>query len=130
MQERKPSENIDEFVRFLEESKEIYEMAKAKCEEFDSMDRLIYWSHKFEFASDKSERNRLGTAYQRVRQERRRYKDLCDEYKVVYDFGSSENNKSTLRRMKGMIDRQKYKESYLESNRVYKAGEQSDTARR
>lgn len=127
MQERKPSENIDEFVQFLEEVKEIYETAKAKCEEFDSMDRLIYWSHKFEFANDKSERNRLATAYQRERQERRRYKDLCDEYKVIYDFVNSENNKSTLRRMKGMIDRQKHKENYLESDRVYKAGVKNDT---
>lgn len=127
MQGKKPSECINEFVHFLEESKKLYEMAKSKCEEFDSMERLIYWSHKFELAKDKSERNRLATAYQKERRERRKYKDICDQYKAVYGFINSDNNKSILKRMKGLIGNQRQNEKYLESDRSYKAGVKNDT---
>ena len=120
---KKPSEITREFVNFLEESKPLYESAKKKVEEYDSIERHIYWAHKFEFAKDRSERNRLATAFQRERQERRRYKNICDEYKVLIGFINSDNNKGALKRLKGMIDAQKREEEYLDSERKYKGGE-------
>lgn len=63
--EKKPSEIVQKFIDFLEASKTEYEEAKAKCDKYDSIDRHIYWAHKFELASDKNERNRLATAYQK-----------------------------------------------------------------
>lgn len=121
---KKPSEITQEFVEFLEESKKLYEFAKKKCGEYDSMERHIYWAHKFEFAKDKNERNRLGTAFQRERQDRRRYKNICDEYKVLIGFINSDNNKGALKRMKGMIEAQKREEEYVSNERVYKGGDQ------
>lgn len=125
MQNKKnPSEIVQEFVDFLEESKKLYDYAKKKLEEYDSMERHIYWDHAFEFAKDKNERNRLSTAYQRERKERRRYKNICDEYSVLVKFMESDNNKGTLKRIKGMIIAQKREEDYLASDRVYKGGVQ------
>lgn len=121
---KKPSDYLQEMLDYLEDSKNLYENAKKECEKYDSVDRLIYWAHKFEFANGKNERNRLATAYQRERIERRRYKDICDTYEKIHDFVCSENNKSTLKRMKGMIQNQKKQEEYLEGERVYKAGNQ------
>ena len=123
--EKKPSEIIEAFITFLEFSKNEYEQAKKKCEEWDSSERAIYWKHKFEFAKDKAERNRFATAYHNERKERRKYKDVCDKYKAIYDFMRSENNKSALKRMKGMINIQKHQEKYLESERQYKGGDNS-----
>lgn len=122
--ERKPSEILEEFIDFLQESKELYNYAKRKCEEYDSMERHIYWDHKFEFAKDRNEKNRLSTAYQRERKERRRYKNICDKYSVLVKFIESDNNKGTLKRLKGMIEAQKREEDYVSSNRVYKGGGQ------
>lgn len=120
---KKPSEITQEFVNFLEESKKLYESSKKKVEEYDSIERHIYWAHKFEFAKDKGERNRLATAFQKERQERRRYKNICDEYKVLIGFINSDNNKGALKRLKGMISVQKSEEEYLDSERKYKGGE-------
>ncbi len=124
--EKKPSEVIHEFVEYLNITKDVYEQAKKKCEEYDSVERLIQWAHKFEFAKDKLERNRLATAYQKERQDRRKYKDICDTYETVYKFITSDNNKSALRRMKGMVNIQKCQEDYVDGDRVYK-GDKHDS---
>ena len=121
--ETRPSEKLKSFVQFLEDTKESYESAKKKVGEFDSMERHIYWAHKFEFANNRNERNRLATEYHHERLERRKYKDICDLYELVY----SENNKSTLKRLKGEIQRQEKQEDYLESERTYKRGDSGDT---
>lgn len=120
---KKPSDITQEFVDYLEESRKIYEYAKRKCEEYDSMERHIYWAHKFEFAKDRNERNRLATEYQNERKERRRYKNICDEYKTLVNFINSDNNKGALKRLKGLINVQKKEEEYLSNKRVYKGGE-------
>lgn len=123
---KKPSEVIQEFVEYLNNTKDVYEEAKKKCEEFDSVERLIHWAHKFEFAKDKLERNRLATAYQKERQDRRKFKDICDTYETIYKFITSDNNKSTLKRMKGMVNFQKEQENYVDGDRVYK-GDRHDS---
>lgn len=117
--QEKPSEILQEFIDFLEESRSMYEYAKKKCEEFDSLDRHIYWAHRIEFAKDKNERNRIATAHQKERLDRRRYKDICDMYEKIHLFVCSENNKATLKRMKGVVSAQKRQEEYLESERHY-----------
>lgn len=121
--EKKPSEIVQGFIDFLEDSKTEYEEAKAKCDKYDSIDRHIYWAHKFELASDKNERNRLATAYQKERLDRRACKNTVDRLKAIHDFVCSDNNKSTIKRMKGMIQVQKSQEDYLDGEKEYKGGE-------
>lgn len=121
--EKKPSEIVQDFIEFLDNSKTEYEEAKARCDKYDSIDRHIYWAHKFELASDKNERNRLATAYQKERLDRRACKNTVDRLKAIHDFVCSDNNKSTIKRMKGMIQVQKSQEDYLDSEKEYKGGE-------
>lgn len=87
------------------------------------MERHIYWAHKFEFAKDRNERNRLATKYQNERKERRRYKNICDEYKILAGFINSDNNKGALKRLKGLIEVQRREEEYISNKRVYKGGD-------
>lgn len=121
--EKKPSEIVQDFIEFLDNSKAEYEEAKEKCDKYDSIDRHIYWAHKFELASDKNERNRLATAYQKERLDRRACKNTVDRLKAIHDFVCSDNNKSTIKRMKGMIQVQKHQEEYLDNEKEYKGGE-------
>lgn len=80
---------------------------------------LIELSH-MEFAANKNERNKLGTAYQKERKQRRKHKDVAELYEIIHEFAKSENNKPTLGRLKGMLAKQKAMEGYLFGERKYK----------
>lgn len=121
--ERKPSEIIQDFIDLLKDGQEKYNNAMSECERLDSFERSKQWAHKFEFASNRQERNKLATAYREERKLRRKHKDIVDLYKVVHDFASSENNKAVLKRLNGMLGVQKHSENYLSSDREYKAGD-------
>lgn len=118
--EKRPSEIISNFIELMKTAQEQYANAKKKCSELDSFERHEYWDHLFEFAKDKSERNKLATAFQKERKRRREYKDIVDLYIRINDFVSSENNKAILKRMNGMLTMQKNQEEYLLSDREYK----------
>ena len=122
-----PSVKIEEFVQFLKDCRTEYKEAKEKVKEYDSMDRHIYWAHAFEFAKDKNERNRLATAFQKERKERREYKNICDLYEYINAFVNNDSNKSTLKRLEGVIKTQKHQEEYLGNQRAYKGGDIDDT---
>lgn len=128
--ERKPSDIIQDFIDLLQESQKKYDDAMKECEKMDSFERSKKWAHKFEFAPNKNERNKLATAYQNERKRRRQYKDIMDLHKAIHDFANSENNKSTLKRLGGMLATQKHQEQYLDSNREYKAGDDSENSSR
>lgn len=118
--EKRPSEIISDFIELMKTAQEQYADAKKKCSELDSFERHEYWDHLFEFAKDKSERNKLATSFQKERKRRREYKDIVDLYIRINDFVSSENNKAVLKRMNGMLTMQKNQEEYLLSDREYK----------
>lgn len=128
--ERKPSEIIQDFIDLLKESQDRYDEAMAECEKLDSPEKARQWAHKFEFADNKQERNKLATAYRNERKLRRQHKDVVDLYKRIHDFASSENNKAVLKRLNGMLGMQKHNEEYLSSDREYKAGDHIDSDRR
>lgn len=116
--ERKPSEIIEDFIDLIERSHKEYLENKKAYEQLDN--KTLVWAHDFEFAPDKAARNRLGTAYQKERKKRREYKDNAELYKNIHEFACSENNKPILKRLSGTLAKQKEKEAYLFSERVYK----------
>lgn len=118
---RKPSEIIEDFLELIEQSHREFTENEKAYKELDG--KTAEWAHKFEFAQDKNERNRLGTAYHRERKKRRGHKDLAKLYEPVHEFALSENNKATIKRLKGMLSRQKSVENYLFGDRKYKAGD-------
>lgn len=118
--EKLPSEIISDFIELMRSSKDKYTEAKKIVDELDYFERRKWWAHQFEFAPNKSERNKLATAYQQERKRRREYKDTVDLYKVLNEFDSNNNNKPTLKRLNGMLTAQMHQEEYLASDREYK----------
>ena len=129
MGNRKPSEIIQDFIDLLNYANDIYNESKSECERLDSIERVRSLQHKFEFAKDKQERNRLATALHKERLQRRKFKDTVDLYIHVHNFSNSENNKAVLKRLGGMLNLQKRTEEYLDSDREYKAGDDDDSDR-
>ena len=119
--ENRPSEIIGEFLRLIERSHREFTENERAYKELDK--KTSDWAHKFEFARDKGERNKLGTAYHKERQKRREYKDMAKLYEAIHEFAISENNKPAIKRLKGMLSRQKNTDNYLFGDREYKAGE-------
>lgn len=107
--ERRPSEIIEDFLDLIERSHKEYLDNKKAYEQLDN--KTLVWAHDFEFAPDKTTRNKLGTAYQKERKKRREYKDIAELYKNIHEFACSENNKPILKRLNGMLAKQKRKRS-------------------
>lgn len=114
----KPSEIIETFLDWLESCKNEYEENYAIAGEEDK--RVQDFLHAMEFAQNKQERNRIATQLQQSRKRRRVAKDKVQELKEVYDFYKDQNNRPTLKRIKGIIPKQKKTEAYLAGERTYK----------
>lgn len=114
----KPSEIIETFLDWLESCKNEYEENYAIAGEEDK--RVQDFLHAMEFAQNKQERNRIATQLQQSRKRRRAAKDKVQELKEVYDFYKDQNNRPALKRMKGIIPKQKKTEAYLTGERTYK----------
>lgn len=121
----KPSEIIAEFLDWLESCKNEYEENYAIAGEEDK--RVQDFLHAMEFAQNKQERNRIATQLQQSRKRRRVAKDRVQELKEVYDFYKDQNNRPMLKRLKGIIPKQRKTEEYLASERTYKPRVGDDT---
>ena len=117
MDVQKPSEVLDRFIDWLEICRVEYEEAYAIVGEEDK--RLQDLLHALEFAENKGERNRTATKFQKSRKRRRMAKNKVAELQKIYDFCKDQNNKPTLKRLKGIIPKQKDTEIYLESEKTY-----------
>ena len=63
--ERKPSEIITQFLKFLESAKDEYETAHAAVGAEEKKEQTFL--HDLEFAPDKNERNKVATRFQQSR---------------------------------------------------------------
>jgi len=122
---KKPSEIIEDFLLLIELSHEACESNEKAYQELDN--NYTIWAHKFEFAKDKAERNKLGTAYQKERKKRREFKDTALLYESIHNFSKSENNKPCLRRLEGALKQQRRHENYLEGDRTCKNNREGET---
>ena len=118
MDKLKPSEVVEGFLNYLEKCKTEYEEAYDAAGEEDK--RVQDFLHAMEFASNKQERNKIATQLHQSRKRRRTAKDKVLELQKVYDFYKDVGNKTVLKKLKGMIPKQKQTEEYLQSDREYK----------
>jgi len=85
MDDKKLSERISDFNNLLRSVKSSYEYMNEKMTEQDKHTQDIL--HKLELEDIKyNERARLATELQKVRRERRMYKDGIEELKPIVDF--------------------------------------------
>lgn len=109
--ERMPSEIISDFINLCKQSHDNFNSAKQMVEQMNS--RTYEWTHKLEDAKDKSERNKLATAWRNELLERRKQRDKQALWKSLHEFSISEQNKPTLKRLESVLKNQIKTEEYL-----------------
>lgn len=115
--DKKPSEAINDFLAFLNMAKVEYEIAYDAVGKEDL--RVQDFLHSLELAKDKAERNRIATAFQRSRKERRRNKDKVQLYENVYNFYTAKANQDLIKALRRLQNEQVVREKYLFGERKY-----------
>ena len=113
-EKRRKSEVLSEFLKFLQDCENEYELAYEGVRREDK--RLQDLLHEMEFAPDKLARNRVATKLHYSRVERRKNKDIVTENEEIVTF--FKNQKSVINGMKELLGRQRKKEDYLNGERT------------
>lgn len=107
---RNPSEIIREFLELLDESHEYFNNSVAMIEAENS--KTLINTHSLEDCDDE---NLYDFAYQ-WRCDLRKRRKACDikvRYENIHKFAISEQNKPTLKRIRGLLKEQIASEEYL-----------------
>ena len=123
---RNPSEIIQEFLELLDESHEYFNNSVAMIEAENS--KTLINTHSLEDCDDE---NLYDFAYQWRcdLRERRKACDIKVRYENIHKFAISEQNKPTLKRIRGLLKEQIASEEYLGilyKDRTFKKGEQTN----
>ena len=126
MNKQKPSEIVESFLSFLEESNAEH-IDCGKVVELCNKKNIDYL-HDMEFAKDKNERNRIATKIHQNQVTRRLAKDREQELKNIAVFYSDQKNRPFIGQLKRLVKDQKGTEDYLSSEREYirRAGGKDD----
>lgn len=95
---KKPSEQINDFLEFLETAKEEYENAFEKVGEEDR--KVQTFLHDTEFAPNRNERNKIATRLQKSRKKRREAKDIVQLHENLYKFYLDRSNQNFIKALK------------------------------
>ena len=117
MEQLKPSEVIEEFLSFLENANKEH----LECDQTVEIcnKRNIDYLHDMEFAKDKGERNRIATKIHNNQIQRRAAKDRALELDKPSAFFTDKSNKPFIGQLRRLLNEQKDKERFLESDREY-----------
>lgn len=118
----KKSEIIEQFIELVEECEKAYKEAFAEVGKEDRRTQDLL--HELEFAKDISTRNKIATKLKNTRKRRREQKDITTENEEIVNFFQEQQNRTTLNKMKELLQKQKRKEGYLDSDRFYVAKEE------
>lgn len=116
--ERKPSEIITEFLKFLELAKNEYESAYADVGAEDRKEQTFL--HDLEFAPNKNERNKVATRFQQSRRAMRKAKDRAQLYECISSFYTDRQNQNLIKSLRRLQNEQISREKYLFGNREFK----------
>lgn len=120
MSERNPSEIIKDFLELMERSHEQYLNSKKAVSVYD--EQTISWVHKIENENKAEERSKISTAWHNERLLRRSEKNNMILYEKIHEFSINEMNKSTLKRLRNMLESQVKTEEYIaQENKVLKS---------
>ena len=112
----KNSEKIKEFLDFVDECKNLNNLAREgiSVEEKRTQDLL----HQIEFENSSKKRSPIDTRLHRCRNARRGYKDLFEETDDIVQFFQDPQHKKTLDQLRQLLGKVRKIEKYHE-NRVY-----------
>lgn len=123
MEERKPSEIIEDFLNLISKSHAEYIEAKDRVTAFNA--KTYEWTHQLEDAQNKAERNKLAYAWQQELKQRRVEKDRMKLWEKIHELGSDNQNKAFIKRIRHLLELQKSVEQYVDTpyaEREYKNG--------
>lgn len=109
--ERNPSEIIRDFIDLMEKSHEEYASAKSRVEYFNK--KTYTWTHDLEDAPNKSERNKLATAWQKELRQRRIEKDRMRLWEKPHKMGVDVQSKSFMKKLRHLLVDQLKTEEYI-----------------
>ncbi len=116
--DKRPSEIINDFLRFLERAEDEYRAAYADMGAEDNKLQTIL--HDIEFAPNKAERNKIATKLQQSRRTRREAKDRVTLYEKVHELYTDRQYANLLKALRRLQNDQVAKEKYLSGNREFK----------
>ena len=117
MDDRKPSEVIQEFLDYLKSLSEEYEDCKAVIAEEDAKKQDFL--HALEFQMNNKERSKIATIIHLSRLRRRTAKDKTEMLENVVQFFRKEQSKLFIKTLKIMLANQQKEEERLEGERTY-----------
>lgn len=118
MKEKEVSEELQEFLNFVDACRSQYQAAYDAVGLEDR--RLQDLLHALEFAEGEKEKRKASTKLRQSRQERRKAKDELKRLEAIVDFFSETPHKGTLNKMRQLLGKQRKTEEYLNGERVYK----------
>lgn len=116
--DKKPSETIDEFLKFLETANKEFQSAYAEVGAEDN--KLQTFLHDMEFAPSQKERNKIATKLQQSRRTRRRAKDRVQLYEKIHNLYTDKQYANMLKALRRLQNEQATVEKYLFGNREFK----------
>lgn len=116
--EKKPSEIITDFLKFLESAEIEYETAYAEAGAEDRKEQTFL--HDLEFAQNKNERNKVATRFQQSRRARRKAKDRAQLYEYINNFYTDKSNANMIKALRRLQNEQITREKYLFGEREFK----------
>ena len=120
--EQKPSEVLETFLALMEQSHTEYNNSKGKVDYFNKHTYELV--HTLEDCPDE-DLLEFARQWRQETQDRRKERDNMALWDALHKFGSSDQNKPFLKRLKGLITEQKRTEEYLETppeQREFKGG--------
>lgn len=114
----KSSQNISEFIKFLDDIKSQYEYFVEQLKIQDDLTQDLL--HKIEFEEGGiKQRNKMATTLKNCRKDRRYYKDRIEEYQPIINFIENPSNSKTINNLKQTLGEVRKQENY-HLNRFYK----------
>ena len=117
MDEKKPSEVIEEFLDWAKSCSIEYEASKAIVAEEDA--KWQDFLHALEFQGDAKERAKIATIIHRSREHRREAKDKMELLEKTVAFLRREQTKLFLKSLRVLAQDQKREEERLAGDRTY-----------
>lgn len=117
MDEKKPSEVIEDFIEWAKSCSAEYEASKAIVAEEDA--KWQDFLHALEFQGDAKERAKIATIIHRSRERRREAKDRMELLEKPVAFLRREQTKLFLKSLRVLAQDQKREEERLAGDRTY-----------
>ena len=116
--EKKPSEQLEDFLEFAKVCQEMYQISFSYVGDEDK--RLQDLLHALEFTDNKYDLHNEALKLWNSRRVRREYKDTAKMYEAFAQYFMSPSGQKLLNVLRQLLGKQRKAEQYLEGHREYR----------